>query len=400
MLPVRASRHASRQAGRRSVIAASTPPIRPSSFTNPIQIFASRDQRRNQSTSPTTATKSTHREVVFSGIQPTGVPHLGNYLGALKQWVDIQNSAAEDTTLIYCVVDLHAITQPQDPDDLRSRRRNTMAMLLAVGLKPERCVIFEQSRVAAHSELMWVLSTLAPTNLLARQAQWKTKLAESEERSPLDPTGSGKLKLGLFSYPVLQAADILLYKTTLVPVGEDQVQHLELARDLAGKFNRKFGKVLVLPKVKLAPAKRVMSLNNPTSKMSKSGAINSQINLDHSEDEIRKRIRTALTDSTEGISYDPENRPGVSNLIEIMGHMTNMTDFQAIARDCEKLKMKEFKDRVADSVVEGLKGIADEYKRIKEDGDYLDKVSMEGAEKANRMANETLREVMKALGMR
>ncbi|KAF3925065.1 hypothetical protein AA313_de0207477 [Arthrobotrys entomopaga] len=400
MLPVRACRHASLQAGHRSATVVAKLPIRPSSFTNPVQITPSRDQRRNQSSTTTTATSSTQRQVVFSGIQPTGVPHLGNYLGALKQWVDIQNTASEDTTLVYCVVDLHAITQPQDPQDLRNRRRSTMAMLLAIGLKPERCVMFEQSRVAAHSELMWILSTLAPTNLLARQTQWKTKLAESEERSPLDPSGSGKLKLGLFSYPVLQAADILLYKTTVVPVGEDQVQHLELARNLAGKFNRKFGNVLVLPKVKLAPAKRVMSLNNPTSKMSKSGAVNSQINLDHSEDEIRKRIRTALTDSTEGISYDPENRPGVSNLIEIMGHMMNQSDFQEVARECEGLTMKGFKDRVADSVVEGLKGIADEYKRIKEDGDYLDKVSMEGAEKAKRMANETLDGVMRAIGMR
>ncbi|EPS41223.1 hypothetical protein H072_4887 [Dactylellina haptotyla CBS 200.50] len=391
MLPVRICANASRQAGCRSALVA-----RPSSqlilaSTNSFLKLASCDQKRTRSTTTSSATSSTHREVVFSGIQPTGVPHLGNYLGALKQWVDIQNTASPDTTLLYCIVDLHAITQPQDPDDLRRRRKDTMAMLLAIGLKPERCVIFEQSRVPAHAELMWILNTLTPTNLLARQAQWKSKLAASEERSPLDPDGSSKLKLGLFSYPVLQAADILLYKTTVVPVGEDQVQHLELAGDLAGKFNRTFGNILRVPKIQLAPAKRVMSLNNPASKMSKSGPAKSQINLDQSEKEIRQIIKVALTDSITGISYDREARPGVSNLVEILGHMTNRSDFEAIAAECEGLSMKQFKDRVADSIEEGLKGIRSEYGRIKQEGDgYLEEISRQGAEMANEMANETL----------
>ncbi|KAJ6264801.1 Tryptophan--tRNA ligase [Drechslerella dactyloides] len=329
------------------------------------------------------STPSTHPEVVFSGIQPTGVPHLGNYLGALKQWVEMQDAAPPETTLLYCVVDLHAITQPQKPEDLARRRRETMAMLLAIGLRPDRCVIFEQSRVMAHTMLMWILTTLAPVNLLARQTQWKTKLAASEERSPLDPDGSSKLKLGLFAYPVLQAADVLLYRSTSVPVGEDQVQHLELARNLAGKFNRTFGETFPIPKVQLAPAKRVMSLSNPTAKMSKSGAPNSQINLDHSETEIRKRIRTALTDSIAGITYDPEGRPSVSNLVEILGRMTHRSDFNAVAEECAGLGMKEFKDRVADSVVGGLKNIGEEYHRIMREGDgYLDSLSQEGAEKA------------------
>ncbi|KAK6534708.1 Tryptophan--tRNA ligase, mitochondrial [Arthrobotrys megalospora] len=397
MLPVRFYGNASRQVGCRVAL---TPTLirraLPITSKIPLQKPTSCDQARSQSTS---TTGPTHPEVIFSGIQPTGVPHLGNYLGALKQWVDLQNSAPPSTELLYCVVDLHAITQPQDPNDLRRRRQDTMAMLLAVGLKAERCVIFEQSRVAAHSQLMWVLSTLAPTNLLARQTQWKSKLAESEDRSPLDPDGSSKLKLGLFSYPVLQAADILLYGTTLVPVGEDQVQHLELARSLAGKFNRTFGEILVVPRIKLAPAKRVMSLVNPNSKMSKSGKVNSQINLDHPEDEIRRRIRGSLTDSIPGISYDREARPGVSNLVEILGNMTSRDDFGAIAKECEGLSMKEFKDRVADSVVEGLKGIAGEYERIKGDAAYLEEVSRMGTEKANRKANETLEKVMNAMGM-
>ncbi|KAK6521564.1 Tryptophan--tRNA ligase, mitochondrial [Arthrobotrys conoides] len=394
MLPVRICNNASRHAGCK--VASLTRRVLPIASKTPFQNPTSCDQPRRLSTS---TTPPTHPEVIFSGIQPTGVPHLGNYLGALKQWVDLQNSAPPSTELLYCVVDLHAITQPQDPNDLRRRRQDTMAMLLAVGLKAERCVIFEQSRVAAHSQLMWVLSTLAPTNLLARQTQWKSKLAESEDRSPLDPDGTSKLKLGLFSYPVLQAADILLYGTTLVPVGEDQVQHLELARSLAGKFNRTFGKILVVPRIKLAPAKRVMSLTTPTSKMSKSGAVNSQINLDHSESEIRLRIRGALTDSIPGISYDREARPGVSNMIEMIGNMTNRDDFDVIALECERLSMKEFKDRVADSVVEGLKGIKGEYERIKGEAGYLEEVSKVGAEKANKKANETLGRVMEAMGM-
>ncbi|KAK6362042.1 Tryptophan--tRNA ligase, mitochondrial [Orbilia blumenaviensis] len=394
MQSIRICGNASRHVGCRLALAGRR--ALPIALRNVFQKPTSCDQLRGQSTS---TTPPTHPEVIFSGIQPTGVPHLGNYLGALKQWVDLQNSAPPSTELLYCVVDLHAITQPQDPNDLRRRRQDTMAMLLAVGLKAERCVIFEQSRVPAHSQLMWILSTLAPTNLLARQTQWKSKLAESEDRSPLDPDGSSKLKLGLFSYPVLQAADILLYKTTLVPVGEDQIQHLELARSLAGKFNRTFGKILVVPKVKLAPAKRVMSLTNPSSKMSKSGAVNSQINLDHSEAEIRLRIRSALTDSIHGISYDREARPGVSNLIEMLGNMTNRDDFGVIASECEGLSMKDFKDRVADSVVEGLKGIKEEYERIKGDAAYLEEVSQMGAEKANRKANETLGKVMEVMGM-
>ncbi|EWC45085.1 hypothetical protein DRE_06224 [Drechslerella stenobrocha 248] len=368
----------------------------PTATAHPSRIQISCAQTRLLSTTP-----PTQPEVVFSGIQPTGVPHLGNYLGALKHWVGIQDAAPPESTLLYCVVDLHAITQPQIPDDLRRRRRETLAMLLAIGLRPERCVIFEQSKVPAHAMLMWILSTLAPTNLLARQTQWKTKLAASEERSPLDPDGVSKLKLGLFSYPVLQAADILLYKTTSVPVGEDQVQHLELARNLAGKFNRAFGKTFAIPQVKLAPAKRVMSLNSPTTKMSKSGPANSQINLDHSEDEIRKRIKTAITDSISGITYDPENRPGVSNLVEILGNMTDRSDWEAVARECEGLSMKEFKERVADSLVEGLAGIRKEYTRIVAgDESYLDDLAKSGAEKANMMADETMQTVMRAIGMR
>ncbi|KAF3925563.1 hypothetical protein ABW21_db0203031 [Orbilia brochopaga] len=174
-----------------------------------------------------TTSPPTHPEVVFSGIQPTGIPHLGNYLGALKQWVEMQDAAPPETKLLFCVVDLHAITQPQDPEELKRRRRETMAMLLAIGLRPERCEIFEQSKVSAHAMLMWILTTLAPVNLLARQTQWK-KCAH-----------------------VADIETLVLPRTTSVPVGEDQVQHLELARSLAGKFNRTFGETFPIPRVKL-----------------------------------------------------------------------------------------------------------------------------------------------------
>ncbi|KAK6349696.1 Tryptophan--tRNA ligase, mitochondrial [Orbilia brochopaga] len=402
MLPVRICSNASRSVGCPEILASRLcRRHRSLAAARPKDPRASCDMKKRALSTTAQTAPPTHPEVVFSGIQPTGVPHLGNYLGALKQWVEMQNAAPPETKLLFCVVDLHAITQPQNPEELRRRRRETMAMLLAIGLRPERCVIFEQSRVSAHAMLMWILTTLAPVNLLARQTQWKTKLAASEVRSPLDPDGSSKLKLGLFSYPVLQAADVLLYKTTFVPVGEDQVQHLELARSLAGKFNRTFGETFPIPRVRLAPAKRVMSLSHPTVKMSKSGAANSQINLDHSEEEIRKRIKTALTDSTTIITYEPEKRPGVSNLIEILGHMTQRSDFEAIGRECAGLSMKHFKERVADSVIEGMKGISEEYHRIMREGDgYLDGISREGAEKANELANRTMDDVMRAVGMR
>lgn len=212
-----------------------------------------------------TTLKNTHHEVIFSGIQPTGVPHLGNYLGALRQWVRMQNEAPPSTKLLFCVVDLHALTSRQTPDFRRKCKRDMLAAFLAVGLDPARSILFHQSSVPAHSELHWILSCDASMGWLSRMTQWKTKLGEQDMASLLSPTSNPnqkeRMKLGLFSYPVLQSADILVHRATHVPVGEDQLQHVEFARNCASQFNHHFGdkkEILPLPEFRVSPAKRVM----------------------------------------------------------------------------------------------------------------------------------------------
>ena len=254
-------------------------------------------------------------KTIFSGIQPTGIPHLGNYLGALRRWAKLQDEAAPDTTLIYSLVDLHAITIRQDPAQLRRWKKQSLAMLLAAGLDPKRSIIFHQSAVPAHTELMWILSCQASTGYLSRMTQWKDKTANERENTE-------RLKLGLFSYPVLQAADVLVHGATHVPVGHDQAQHLEFAREVATGFNHAFGQeILVPPETLISPAKRIMSLTEPTTKMSKSHSNpESRILLTDSDSEIQSKIKSAVTDSDYSISYDPEKRPGISNLIDILYH--------------------------------------------------------------------------------
>merc|ERR1711939_99457 len=224
----------------------------------------------------------------------------------------------ENTTNIYSLVDLHAITVRQDPAQLRQWRRESLAVLLAVGLNPDKSTIFFQSQVPAHSELMWILSCTASVGYLSRMTQWKSKMALQDNAKPFDTP----LKLGLFSYPVLQAADILVHRATHVPVGHDQAQHLEFARQIANGFNEAVGKsVLLAPQTLISPAKRVMSLTDPVKKMSKSDPNpKSRILLTDSNEVIRSKIKSAMTDSFDGISYEPERRPGVSNLLDIYYH--------------------------------------------------------------------------------
>ncbi|CUS08185.1 unnamed protein product [Tuber aestivum] len=350
---------------------------------------------------------------VFSGIQPTGVPHLGNYLGALRQWVGIQDNSPKSARLTFCIVDLHAITQPQEVEQLRKRKMELLATLLAIGLDPRRCTIFEQSRVPAHSELMWILSCFAPMGRLNRMTQWKSKLGVSSDQDALGerPATAG-LKLGLFSYPVLQAADILIHKATHVPVGEDQAQHLELTREVASSFNKAFGKdILKLPITLLCttpsayatPAKRIMSLKDPTQKMSKSAADPAScILLTDSPREIHDKLRRAVTDSVTGPpTYDVQKRPGVSNLIEILAHIRRQQDFDNVARDVSDLSLKAFKDLVADTISEHLEPIRDEYEKIiaESNREVLRFVASEGGRKARESAEETLAEVKEAVGI-
>ncbi|KAI9661668.1 MAG: Tryptophan--tRNA ligase, mitochondrial [Bathelium mastoideum] len=296
---------------------------------------------RTASHSCLNSTRSKTPQVIFSGIQPTGIPHLGNYLGALKQWVKLQNNAAPNTTLLYSVVDLHALTAHDSPVQLRQCRQEMLAALLAVGLDPQRSIIFYQSTVPAHTDLMWILSSAASMGYLSRMTQWKSKLDLPDNASPFDPTVKAKLKLGLFSYPVLQAADILVHRATHVPVGHDQSQHLEFARECANGFNHNYGRVLVAPDTLLSPAKRVMSLTEPHLKMSKSHANpKSRILITDGCEEIEKKIKGALTDSVSGISYDLVERPGVSNLLDIMFHLQDdnkQASLEELVKDCVEL---------------------------------------------------------------
>lgn len=300
---------------------------------------------------------------IFSGIQPTGVPHLGNYLGALRNWVKLQNdSRPKDASLIFSIVDYHAATMLHPPMKMRQWRLEMLASLIAVGINPRRSLVFFQSAVPQHAELMWLLSCVASTGALTRMTQWKSKMSLSTDSnaSPFDATPNPKsqqtLKLGLFAYPVLQAADILLYDTTDVPVGEDQAQHLELTRDLANMFNKTYpsdSPLFNLPKTILAPAKRVMSLTDPTRKMSKSDPNPaSRILISDTREEIQKKIKNALTDSQAGISYDRNTRPGISNLIDILYYLDESAAESPadLASSLSSLSIRALKEKVADSI--------------------------------------------------
>ncbi|KEQ89485.1 putative tryptophanyl-tRNA synthetase [Aureobasidium pullulans EXF-150] len=366
--------------------------------------LASRVLTRLHSNTPSSDALAAPR-VIFSGIQPTGVPHLGNYLGAMQQWVKLQNDASSNTSLIYSVVDLHAITVHQNPDALRTSKKEMLAALLAVGLDPQKCTIFFQSDVPAHSELMWILSCSASMGYLSRMTQWKSKLDLDENANPLDPSSKTKLKLGLFSYPVLQAADILIHKATHVPVGHDQSQHLEFARECAAGFNHLAGsKVLVQPETLLSLAKRVMALDRPTHKMSKSAPNpKSRILLTDSSSAISKKLRVALTDSIEGVTYDPSARPGVSNLIEIAFNLDSSNhgaaDPAEYAKEFEGLSLKALKDKVAEVVDGHLAPIRARFEEIVGgDGKILEEAAQIGAEKARKSAESTMKEVRHAVG--
>ncbi|CAG1972459.1 unnamed protein product, partial [Fusarium graminearum] len=328
--------------------------------------------------------------VIFSGIQPTGVPHLGNYVGALRQWVQLQRTEP-DAKLIYSIVDLHAITMPQPPEQLRRRKREALAALLAIGIDPGRATLFYQSSVPAHSELMWILSCTA-----------SSKLNLGEESTIDDKQAGSRLKLGLFSYPVLQAADILVHRATHVPVGHDQQQHLEFARECVTNFNAAYGSHLVSPQTLIPPVHRVMSLNDPTSKMSKSHkSEKSRILITDSPEDIKAKIGSAKTDSIPGITYNQTERPGISNLLDIL----SIFDPEGrkgvdLAEQYSDISPKQLKDMVTDAVVGGLAGIRDKYLELLDKGDgYLDSVEKIGAQKAQKSADDTMQIVRDSVGL-
>ena len=323
---------------------------------------------------------------VFSGIQPTGSLHLGNYLGALKRFVEMQR----DYECIYCIVDLHAITMPYDPVELRANTREVAAGFLASGLDPRECVIFNQSQSPMHMRLAWMLSCLTPLGWLNRMTQFKEKAGKKREQA----------SLGLYGYPVLQAADIIGYHATHVPVGEDQKQHLELSRDIAGAFNRQFGvDFFPLPEpVITGEATRVMSLREGTKKMSKSDPSDySRINLNDDRDTIAKKFRKARTDSEPGVTYDAENRPEASNLITIYAALADTTR-QAVVDDYASAQFSDFKKGLTELAVEKLGPVGEEMKRLMADPGYVDDVLREGAERARAIAIPIQAEVEEIMG--
>ncbi len=323
---------------------------------------------------------------ILSGVQPSGNLHLGNYLGAIRNWVALQ---AEYESL-FCIVDLHAITVPQDPVKLRQYVRETAAAYIACGVDPDKSAIFPQSAVAAHSELAWILSCHTPLGWLNRMTQFKEKAGKHREEAVL----------GLYGYPVLMAADILVYKATHVPVGEDQKQHLELCRDIAGAFNRHYNaEFFTLPEpVIMGEAARVMSLRDGTRKMSKSEESDySRINLTDDADTIALKFKKAKSDMVEGISWDPEHRPEAANLITIYASLKNISREAALS-ECAGKNFSAFKQMLTEVAVERLSPITKKMRDLMEDTAYLDKVMKKGADKAAAIAAQTMKEVHTLVG--
>ncbi|TIA75577.1 hypothetical protein E3P91_00381 [Wallemia ichthyophaga] len=341
----------------------------------------------------------THLHADGEGIQPTGIPHLGNYLGALKNWKKLQDSEARDTRLIYSIVGYHAITLPQQPAILRQERREMMAALLAIGLDPHRSIIFHQDQVAQHTELAWILNSFTPVNKLQRMTTWKSKIATLKNSNDVSEIDDSTLNLGLLSYPVLQAADIMLYKATHVPVGEDQQQHLELTRDLAEHFNRIFKcrKFFPLPTHLITPASRILNLRDPLSKMSKSHPLpTSRIMITDSDREIASKIKSAVTDSDSGINFDALNRPGVSNLLTILADCEESTP-EKVSIGLEN--SSQLKEAVAEALVQSLSPIRGAFHRLSNEHHYLDELAKKGQTQAAYIASDTMNHVKKHVGL-
>lgn len=330
---------------------------------------------------------NTARPVVFSGMQPSGDSlHLGNYLGALVNWVALQ----DDHDPIYCVVDLHAITVPQDPASLRDATRRTAAQYLAAGVDPDRSTLFVQSHVLAHTELAWVLGTLTGFGEASRMTQFKDKSSRY---------GTEGTTVGLFTYPVLMASDILLYGTHLVPVGDDQRQHLELTRDLAGRFNSRFGDTFVVPEA-LIPKEsaRIYDLQDPTAKMSKSASSpNGLVNLMDDPKVIAKKIKSAVTDTEREIRYDPKAKPGIANLLDIYATVSGRT-IPALEAEYDGRGYGDLKKDLAEVVVERVAPIRERTLELMEDPAELDRLLAIGAGKASERAERTLTTVYERVG--
>lgn len=320
---------------------------------------------------------------IFSGIQPSGDLTLGSYMGAIKNWVHLQN----EYDCLYCIVDMHAITVKQVPADLRRRSLEQLAQYIACGLDPEKNIMFIQSHVPQHAELAWVLGCYTQFGELSRMTQFKQKSQQHADN----------ITSGLFTYPVLMAADILLYQADLVPVGEDQKQHVELCRDIANRFNYTFSDTFTLPEPFIPKmGARIMSLGNPENKMSKSDPDGCVYLMDKPEDIMRK-FKRAVTDCETSVRYDRENKPGISNLLTIYCAATGKTMEQA-EEDFKNQGYGVFKPAVGEAVVELVRPIREETTRLLSDKSYLESIYQTGAERAGALANKTLRKVYKKVG--
>jgi len=324
---------------------------------------------------------------IFSGVQPTGNLHLGNYLGAIRNWVALQ----EQYESIFCVVDMHAITMPPwEPEALRAHTREVTAAYIAAGIDPQRCVIFVQSHVAAHAQLAWVFNCVAAIGWLNRMTQFKDKAGKDREGA----------MAGLYVYPVLMAADVLAYRATHVPVGEDQKQHLELMRDIAGAFNRRYDvDFFPLPEpLILGTATRVMSLRDGRAKMSKSDpSDNSRINLTDDADTIARKVRRAKSDSEMGLSWEPERRPEAANLLNIYAALAEEPR-EAVVERFAASSFADFKGTLADLAVARLAPIAGEMRRLLADPGHIDAILRAGAERAEAIASDNLAQVYDIVG--
>jgi len=326
------------------------------------------------------------KKTILSGIQSTGKLTLGNYLGAINNWVNMQ----EEYDCYYMIANLHTLTVRNDPEELRENTLKILATYIAAGLDPEKNTLFIQSQVHEHAELGWILDCYTYMGELSRMTQFKDKSQKHADN----------INAGLFTYPALMAADILLYKADLVPVGEDQRQHLEITRDIAERFNKLYGDTFIIPEPYVRKeSARIMGLQNPESKMSKSSTNpNDVIFVEDEPEVIIKKFKKAVTDSENKVKFDPENKPGVSNLMQIYSAI-NLKSMNDIEKEFDGKGYGDFKMAVADAVVEKLKPVQEKYKKLLLDKDYLEKIYKDGAENARKIASKTLREVKDKIGI-
>lgn len=321
---------------------------------------------------------------IFSGIRPSGKLHLGNYLGAIKNWIELQDTADQ---AIFAVVDYHGITTPFEPKTYHQQIMDVILDYLAAGVDPEKSLLIRQSKISAHTELAWIFNTITPVSWLDRLPTYKEQLEKSPKYN----------HMGLLDYPVLMAADILVYKSNLVPVGDDQLPHIDLTNEIAKKFNHMFGKTFEPVKPYLSEGARIMSLQDPNKKMSKTG--DEGIALSDSPDDIREKIKKAVTDSGKEIKYDENKKPAISNLLTIY-HLLSGKETKEIEKIYEGKSYVEFKNDLAEVIVEFLKPFQKKYSELKDNLDYIDSILKKSEEKATFLANSTLKEVKEKIGVK